>query len=238
MNCTHALPDRWLSIGAINGVGSSLRWVRDTFGQSEQTVADLTRRDVYDILADQAIYSPPGSKGLIFLPYISGERTPIWDPYARGVMFGLTLGHNRSDFMRSVLEGAAFAIRHVIEILEVDSGLMVEKIRIGGAAATNNVWNQIIADILGKTVVNLAEVHTEVLGAAVLAGVGIGAYPDYDTALRQVVEVDSEFNPDPDAHAAYNQLFPLYKELYPDVKPYFKRLAELELPEVWVRNGS
>jgi xylulokinase len=237
MNCTHALPDRWLSIGAINGVGSSLRWVRDTFGHSEQTVADLTGRDVYDILVEEAVYSPPGSKGLIFLPYISGERTPIWNPYARAVMFGLTLGHNRSDFMRSILEGASYAIRHVIEILEKDSGLKIEKIRIGGAAATNGVWNRIIADILGKTVVNLTEVHTEVLGAAVLAGVGIGAYPDYDTALSQVVAVDSQFIPDPAAHAAYNQIFPLYKELYPDVKPYYERLAKLDLPKVWVRKG-
>jgi xylulokinase len=237
MNCTHALPNRWLSIGAINGVGSSLRWVRDTFGHSEKAVADMTGRDVYDILADQAIYSPPGSKGLIYLPYISGERTPIWNPYARGVMFGLTLGHNRNDFMRSIFEGASFAIRHVIEILEVDNGMRIEKIRIGGAAATNGVWNQIIADILGKTVVNLTEIHTEVLGAAVLAGVGIGAYPDYETALGQVVAVDSEFVPDPKAHDAYNQLFPLYKELYPDVKPYYERLAKLDLPKVWVRKG-
>ena len=200
-------------------------------------MAGFTRRDVYDILTDQAIYSPPGSKGLVFLPYISGERTPIWNPYARGVMFGLTLGHNRSDFMRSILEGAAFAIRHVIEILETDGGMTIQKIRIGGAAATNAVWNQIIADTLGKTVVNLTEVHTEVLGAAVLAGVGIGAYPDYGTALGRVVEVDSEFTPDPKAHAAYNQLFPVYKELYPDVKPYFERLAKLDLPKVWVRKG-
>ena len=86
--------------------------------------------------------------------------------------------------------------------------------------------------------VNLTEVHTEVLGAAVLAGVGIGAYPDYDTALSQVVEVDREFDPHPDAHAAYNRLFPLYKELYPDVKPYYERLAKLDLPKVWVRKGT
>jgi len=238
MNCTHALPNRWLSIGAINGVGSSLRWIRDTFGQPEQTVAGFTGRDVYDILTDEAVYSPPGSKGLVFLPYISGERTPIWNPYARGVMFGLTLGHNRSDFMRSILEGAAFAIRHVIQILETDGGMKIQKIRIGGAAATNAVWNQIIADVLGKTVVNLKEIHTEVLGAAVLAGVSMGAYPDYGAALSRVVEVEREFIPDQKAHAAYDQLFPIYKELYPDVKPYFERLAKLDLPKVWVRKGS
>ena len=105
MNCTHVLPGLWLYIGAINGVGSSLRWIRDTFCQMEQGVADLTGADVYDLITAQAAQAPPGSKGLLFLPYISGERTPIWNPYARGVFFGVTLGHNRNDFFRSVLEG-------------------------------------------------------------------------------------------------------------------------------------
>jgi xylulokinase len=237
MNCTHVLPQHWLAIGAINGVGSSLRWVRDTFGQMEQGVANSTGQDVYDLLTAQAAKAPPGSKGLVFLPYISGERTPIWNPFARGVFFGATLGHNRNDFLRSVLEGAAFAIRHVVEILELDSGLSIQSLRIGGAAAASDVWNQIIADVLGKTVVSLTEAHTEVLGAAVLAGVGIGAYPDYPTALERVVAIGREFPPDSRAHAAYNNLFPIYKELYPDVEPYFERLARLNLPQVWVTQG-
>ncbi|MCJ7829820.1 MAG: FGGY family carbohydrate kinase [Desulfobacterales bacterium] len=234
MNCTHVLPDRWLSIGAINGVGSSLRWVRDTFGQMESAVAELTGQDVYDLITAQAAKAPPGSKGLVFLPYISGERTPIWNPYARGVFFGATLGHNRNDFLRSVLEGASFAIRHVIEILEVDGGLNIQQLRIGGAAASSRVWNQIIADILGKTVVSLTRSHTEVLGAAVLAGVSVGAYTDYPQALERIVAVAEEFPPDLEAHAAYERLFPIYKELYLDVAPYFERLAKLDLPQVWI----
>jgi len=238
MNCTHVLAQRWLAIGAINGVGSSLRWIRDTFGQMEESVANSTGQDVYDLLTAQAAKAPPGSKGLVFLPYISGERTPIWNPFARGVFFGVTLGHNRNDFLRSVLEGAAFAIRHVVEILEVDGGLNIRELRIGGAAAASGVWNQIIADILGKTVVSLTAAHTEVLGAAVLAGVGIGAYRDYQTALERVVAVGREFGPDPEAHAAYNSLFPIYKELYPDVEPYFERLARLDLPQVWITPGA
>lgn len=238
MNCTHVLPNRWLSIGAINGVGSSLRWIRDNFAHSEQAVADITKRDVYTLLTEQAALSPPGSKGLVFLPYMSGERTPIWNPYARGVMFGMTLGHNRCDFMRAVLEGAAFAIRHVVEILEKDGGLDIQTVRIGGAAATNVVWNQIIADTLGKTVVSLTETHTEVLGAAVLAGVGIGAYKDYHEAIAQVVVVDRKFQPDPQAHAAYNQLFPIYKELYPPLEDFFARVANLDLPQVWIGNET
>jgi xylulokinase len=234
MNCTHVLPNRWLALGAMNGVGSSLRWMRDTFGQMEQQVAEMTGQEVYELMTAEAASAPPGSKGLLFLPYISGERTPIWNPYARGVFFGVTLGHNRHDFFRSVLEGASFAIRHSLEILETDGGVAINEVRIGGAAATNGVWNQIIADVLGKPVINLTQMHTEVLGAAMLAGVAVGAYPDYPTAIEATVKLQTRFEPDPRAHDAYNQLFPLYKELYPDVKPYMERLSLLDMPQVWV----
>lgn len=234
MNCTYVNPDQWLYIGAINGVGSSLRWIRDTFGHMEQTVAACTGQDAYDLITAQAAQAPPGSKGLLFLPYISGERTPIWNPYARGVFFGVTLGHNRNDFLRSALEGASFAIKHVIEILETDSGLNINEIRIGGAAAASSVWNQIIADILGKSVVSMTSSHTEVLGAALLAGVSIGAYPDFPTALEKTIVVDKAFDPDQRASDAYNRLFPMYKTLYKEVEHHFEELAKMDLPQVWV----
>ena len=237
MNCTHVLSQRWLSIGAINGVGSSLRWVRDTFGQTEQASAAATGQDVYDLLTAQADRSPPGSKGLLFLPYISGERTPIWNPYARGVFFGITLGHNRNDFLRSVLEGPAFAIRHVIEILETDGGLDIRELRIGGAAAASRVWNQIIADVLGKQVVSLTQSHTEVLGAAVLAGISIGAYSDFMTAVEKTVVPGISFLPNSKAHDAYNRLFPMYKQLYTEVQHHFAELARMDLPQVWINKG-
>lgn len=238
MNCSHVLPERWLSIGAINGVGSSLRWVRDNFGQLEKDVASMIGQNVYDLITAQAAQAPPGSKGLVFLPYMSGERTPIWNPYARGVFFGVTLGHLRNDFLRSVLEGAAFAIRHVVEIMETDGGLTITDLRIGGAAAANPVWNQIIADVLGKTVVSLTQPQTEVLGSAILAAVGVGACSDYESILERAVMLDRAFLPDDRAHTAYNQLFPIYKELYADVKPYFERLANLDLPQVWVNSEN
>lgn len=234
MNCTHVLPERWLYIGAVNGVGSSLRWIRDTFCQMEQGVADLTGRDVYDLITAQAAQSPPGSKGLLFLPYISGERTPIWNPYARGVFFGVTLGHNRNDFFRSVLEGASFAIRHVIDLLETDDGVDIQELRIGGAAAASRVWNQIIADILGKKVVSLTQSHTEVLGAAILAGVSQGVYPDLLSAMEKIVVPGAAFEPNVDAHAAYNQLYPLFIQIYPEVQHHFEELATMDLPKVWI----
>ena len=238
MNCTHIKDDYWQYIGAINGVGSSLRWIRDTFCQMEQKVAEMSGADVYELITDQAAQAPPGSKGLLFLPYLAGERTPIWDPYARGVFFGVTLGHSRNDFFRSVLEGAAFAIRHVIELLETDIGLTIEDLRIGGAAASSKTWNQIIADVLGKKVVSLTQSHTEVLGAAVLAGVSLGAYADFESAMTQTVTLGDTFEPDALAHESYNRLFPMYRELYEENKHHFKKLVELDLPQGWVTKGA
>jgi xylulokinase len=174
----------------------------------------------------------------LFLPYISGERTPIWNPYARGVFFGVTLGHNRNDFFRSVLEGGSFAIRHVVELLETDGGIKIPELRIGGAAAASRVWNQIIADVLGKKVVSLTQSHVEVLGAAVLAGVSQGVYPDLPSAIGKIVVPGSEFKPNPEAHAAYSRLFPMYKTLYGEVRHHFEELAKMDLPQVWITKGN
>jgi xylulokinase len=189
---------------------------------------------VYDLITAQAVQAPPGSKGLLFLPYIAGERTPLWNPYARGVFFGVTLGHNRNDFFRSVLEGAAFAIRHVIELLETDNGIDIQELRIGGAAAASTVWNQIIADILGKRVVSLTQSHTEVLGAAMLAGVSQGVYPDLPSAMEKIVVPGAEFEPNSVAHAAYDRLYPMFKKLYTEVQHHFEELARMDLPQVWI----
>ena len=238
MNCTHVAPGAWLTIGALNGVGSSWRWMRDTFGREEQAIAASSGEDAYDLLAAAAARAPVGSKGLVFLPYISGERTPIWDPFARGVFFGVTLGHTRDDFLRSVLEGTAFAIRQVVEILERERGMDIPDLRISGSAAVNAVWNQIIADVTGKDVVTMAERQTEVLGAAIISGVGLGVFADYASATASMVATDRRFSWNRTAHAAYDQLFPLYRDLYGDLKPHFERLAGLALDQVWVTQGD
>jgi xylulokinase len=238
MNCSHCQTGKWLAIGALNGIGSSWRWIRDTFGQPEVSAAGRTGEDPYDLLTAEAARAAPGSKGLIFLPYISGERTPIWNPLARSVFLGITLAHQRSDLLRSVLEGAAFAIRQVIEILEREQHLGITELRIGGSAARSAVWNQIIADVLGKPVVRMEDTQTEVLGAALLAGVGLGVYPDFATAVAAHVKPACGFRPDEGAHAAYDELFPLYRDLYADVEPYFTRLAQIDLPQAWVSRGD
>lgn len=238
MNCTHVGPGTWLAIGALNGIGSSWRWIRDTFGHVERAVAESTGQTAYDVLDAEAERAPAGSKGLVFLPYVAGERTPIWDPFARGVFLGVTLSHTRSDFLRSVLEGAAFAIRQVLEILERERGVLIPEVRISGTAAASGVWNQIIADVVGKDVVTMVENQTEVLGAALVAGVGMGVFPDYPTAIARMVATGKRFAWNPQRHAAYDQLFPIYQDLYADLKPYFERLAGLALDQVWVTRGE
>jgi xylulokinase len=231
MNFNYAVPNNWLAVGAINGVGSSLRWIRDIFGQMEQNVADASGLNVYDLLTSQASKAPVGSKGLLYLPYISGERTPIWDPLARGVFFGITLSHDRYDFFRSVLEGSAFAILQVVELLESVIGSSISEIRIGGTAAESTLWNQIIADMLGRDVISLVQVQTEILGAAILAGIGTGIYEDL-SIIAKIAKQDRIFQPDLQAHNSYNQLFTIYKDLYPDISKYFKRLALLNVSQV------
>ncbi len=238
MNCTHISDNCYQYIGAINGVGSALRWIRDTFGQLEQQEADRNGGNVYDLITAQTAGSPPGSKGLLFLPYLAGERTPIWDPYARGVFFGVTLGHSRGDIFNSVLEGAAFAINHVIELLEKDMELEINDLHIGGAAASSPVWNQIIANVVNKRVVSLTQSHTEVLGAALLAGVGLGLYSSYKEAVTSTVVTGDTFEPEAEAHHAYSKLFPMYKQLYQDTKHHFHRLVELDLPQGWIGKGD
>jgi xylulokinase len=234
MNCTHVFSESWLAIGAVNGVGSSLRWIRDNFGQMENQVAQLTGSDVYDSLTEQASLSPPGSKGLIFLPYISGERTPIWDPFARAAFLGVTLAHDRRDFFRSVLEGAAFAIRQAVDILENEQGSQFQALRIAGTAAKSTTWNQIISDVLGRPIISVSTSNAEVLGAAILAGNSIDVYSDIEDVLHHYIAIDQRFEPNPVAHAAYNQLFSIYKELYPSLKPHFEQQAQLDLPGGWV----
>ena len=234
MNCDYIFPDQYLTIAAMNGIGSTMRWLRDNFCQLEIQTANHLQQDVYELIISQAERSPPGSKGLIYLPYISGERSPIWDPYARAVFFGITLGHSRSDFFRAALEGTAYAIRHNVELMEEQLGMHYAMIYISGAPTRSSTWNQIIADVLGKEVIRVSEANAEVLGAALLSAIGAGLFATFDEMYSHVELLKNSYTPSPAAHSAYNEIFPLYKELYPDLKQYFERQAKLCLAQGWV----
>lgn len=209
----HVVPGVWACIGAMSTSGAALQWFRD------QLFAPEGRQDsqaLYAAMTAEAEASPPGANGVVFLPHLMGERAPIWDPYARGVFFGLTLGSKRGDLIRAVMEGAAYAMRHLIELIELRAGLPVRRVMMVGGAARNPLWRRIKTDVWGIEVATPAVSQATVLGAALTAGVGVGLYADYEEAVKRAVPPAAEaLSPDPAAHAAYERTYQVYRRLYP-----------------------
>ena len=213
--------------GGTSTSGYSLKWFRDTFGQAEMQIESQTPEiSAYALFDKMADTVPPGSEGLIFLPYLSGERCPIWDPFARGVFLGITKRHTRAHFIRAILEGVAFSMRQIYEIARQASGIKIEGIRIAGGGGKSNTWNQIKADVIGETYFKLKELEVGASGAAMLAGMGAGIFKDQRDASHKFVRVDRVIKPDMQNHAIYDKSYAIYKEMYPLLKDTYARLAE------------
>ena len=174
----HAVPHAWYLMGVTQGAGLSLRWVRDNIGLPERALERWTGMDAYEILAREAAGVPAGSDGLIFLPYMQGERTPHLDPYARGGWIGLTASHDRRHLVRSVLEGVAFSLKDCLSIIRAQ-GLRIDQMRATGGGAKSPLWRQIIADVLDTELVLTNASEGPAFGAALLAGVASGVYRSY-----------------------------------------------------------
>jgi xylulokinase len=222
----HAVPGKWHVMGVTQGAGLSLRWFRDFFGGIEAWYAAQIGVDPYELLIKEAERIPPGSGGLLFLPYLMGERTPHLDPQARGMWFGLTAAHTRGHMIRSILEGVAFSLRDSIEIFK-ELEIPVEEIRLSGGGSQNFTWREIQADIYGKEVATLRTSEGSAFGAALLAGVGAGIYSSVQDAARQAVQVREGMSPRPANVAVYNQFYQVYRNLYPAVKGLAHELASL-----------
>ncbi|MCL5074494.1 MAG: xylulokinase [Chloroflexi bacterium] len=222
----HAVPGKWHVMGVMLSAGGSLRWFRDVLGQLEKTVADLTGRDPYEFLMEEAGRAPPGSKGLVFLPYLSGERTPHPDPNARGAFIGLTLHHNKADMVRAVLEGVAFGLRDSLELLK-ELGQDVRQVRISGGGARSALWQQILADILGAELATVNVTEGAAYGAALLAGVGAGVWPNVEEACQYTIRITSHIEPIPEHNACYEEQYALYRSLYPVLKSTFQRISQM-----------
>lgn len=203
--------------GSMNALGKSVDWYLDTFEQPSVTHNQLIRR---------ASKVPPGADGLIFLPYLAGERSPILDPQARGVFFGLSLMHNRDHMARAVLESTAFAVRHLAEPIQKAGG-KVREMRVTGGQAQNNILSQIKADVLGFPVAIPQVTEAAVLGAAILAGIGAKLFPDLEASSNKMVQITRTIEPDWKRHEYYSQLYSVYKRLYPDLRDAFHELSDL-----------
>jgi xylulokinase len=219
----HAAPSTWHLMGVTLAAGGSLRWFRDALGQPEIAEAARTGRDVYDILCELAATAPAGSDGLLFLPYLTGERTPHADPDARGVFFGLSLRHTKAHMARAVLEGVTFSLKECLDLL-CAMGQGCGRVRVSGGGSRSRFWRQMMADVFGTEIVEVNITQGAAYGAALLAGVGAGVYRDIWEACDLTVRESGSTTPRPDAQV-YAEPYVRYRALYPKLKSEFKRIG-------------
>ena len=222
----HALPGIHLLLGAMVSSGGCLRWFRDQLGQAETQAAMEHGTDPFDLLTQQAAQVGPGSEGVIFLPYMMGERSPLWHANARGVFFGLSLATSKAALVRSILEGAAFALRHNVEVA-ASAGAEVREMRSVGGCSRSDVWNQIKADVLGMPVLIPRTSVGSPFGAAILAGMGAGVFPDVRKSLVEMVHLDKRFEPNQANHEKYTRIYQVYRNIYDHLKGDFDTAAAI-----------
>jgi xylulokinase len=220
----HAVPGKWHVMGVMLSAGGSLRWFRDALGQPEKATAELVGRDPYELLTQEAGCVSPGSEGLVFLPYLAGERMPYPDPNARGAFIGLTLRHTKPHLVRAVLEGVAFGLRDSLELLK-DLGQTVTQVRASGGGARSQLWQQILADVFGIELVTINVTEGAAYGAALLAGVGAGIWTSVEEACERVIRTTRQVEPIPENVARYAEYYALYRSLYPALAAQFKHVG-------------
>lgn len=210
----HALPGRWHFMGVMLSAAGSLQWYRDSLAP------DLS----FDELVREAEQVEPGSEGLIFLPYLTGERTPHPDPLARGAWVGLTVRHHRAHMTRAVLEGVAFGLKDSFTLIQ-EAGLgTIDQVRVSGGGAKSQLWQQILADVLGVELVTVNTTEGAAFGAALLAGVGAQIYEDVPSACQAMIALTGSTKPSA-ARVAYQAYYPRYRSLYPALEGEFKSIA-------------
>jgi xylulokinase len=212
MSYGHPIKPFWNLSGIISTTGKAIEWARDLL-----SLADF--KELYALAAA----SRPGAGGLVFLPYLAGERAPIWDPAVRGVLRGLGLSSGRAEFARSILEGICFAIRDVITVME-EAGAEVGELRLSGAAAQSRILNQIKADVTGKETLVPVQKEAELLGLAVIGASALGRYSSFTEAASALTRIESRLVPDEKNASLYEQLFREYRETYRALAPHGRQI--------------
>ncbi len=218
----HAIPDLWLLQGGTVGGGGTMNWFEREFAAFEREHCKEKGMNSFEMLNVIAEPVPHGSEGLIFLPYMAGERSPIWDPDAKGVFYGLDFSKSKGHFVRAIMEGVAFSLKHNLQIAQ-DCGAKVDKLVAMGGAANSLLWTQIKADVTGKDIVIPASDTATTLGAAILAGIGIGMYESYEEAVAETIEIRRSHTADASKFDDYEKLYETYIELYEQLKGTMKK---------------
>ena len=212
----HVIPGLYLINGCMASSGSIIKWFRDQFASGvAYPQLDAEARDI-----------PAGSDGLILLPYFIGEKTPIFDPHARGIFFGLSLRHTRAHLYHAILEGISFGFSHHLRVVE-QAGLKVQRVRVANGGAGSRLWRQITSDVVGFPLEEVENHPGSSLGAAFVAGMGSGAFSGWEE-IEKFINLRTRTTPDPERHEKYKALFELYRELYQTNRQHFRTLAALE----------
>jgi xylulokinase len=217
----HGVPGLYMEHTFTSG-GMVLRWFRDEFAAMERQVAQASGLDAYDFLGAAAAQVAPGCEGLVMLPHLQGAMAPEANPKAKGVFYGFTLRHGRSHFARAIMEAVAFIVRRNIDVIE-GLGIPVAEIRALGGGARSRVWKQMEADITGRPVVTTTHEEAATLGAAILAGQGVGLYASIEDAASQMVQIKERFEPQLAHRAVYDDAYRTYQRLYDSVCPLFEQ---------------
>lgn len=231
----HAAPGRHYLMGVMLAAGGALRWYRDVLCDGERLAAELSHADPYQIITDAASTSRPGAGGVLFLPYLMGERTPHADARARGALVGMTARTNKADLSRAVLEGITFGLCDSLDLMRslapkngAGSGLSIGELRLTGGGARSPFWRQLMADVFGIPVALTTSPEGPAFGAAILAAVGAGVFGGVDDACEALVHRTQVISPDPAATARYRDLHAEYRALYGDLRDRFHALAASE----------
>ncbi|MCB0213785.1 MAG: xylulokinase [Anaerolineae bacterium] len=220
----HVVPGMVMPTGTMQSAGAAYQWTRDQLAGVQVRAAEALGISTYELMNLEAETAPPGSNGLIFLPYLMGERSPRWNPLARGAFIGITIRQTRADLIRAVLEGITMNLRIILKAF-TDQGAQIDAMRLIGGGAQGRFWNQMMADIYGIPAQRLAILEEATsMGAALTGGVGVGLYPDFSMAetMNRVVQT---FQPDPVSQAAYEPMYPIFEAAYQAMIPIYEMMA-------------
>ncbi len=222
----HAVPGKWHVMGVVLSAGGSFQWFRNELAAEERAVADLMNKDPYELLTAEAATHPAGTEGLYFLPYLTGERTPHADPFARACFIGLTPRHGKGAMARAVMEGATYAMRDSLEIIR-GMGVPVSEVRLSGGGARSKFWATMQASIYGQETVVTNASEGPAYGVALLAGVGTGIWGSVEEACDATISVTRRFEPVEEDRKAYDRYYPIYGSLYRALKAEFRKIADV-----------
>lgn len=217
----HVTSKNWLLQGGTVGGGGVLKWFEEQFGQAERINAEKNGTTSFEELSLLAENIAAGSEGLVFLPYMAGERSPIWNPKAKGVYYGLDYSKTKGHMIRASMEGVAFSLKHNLDVAK-QAGAEVSRLRAMGGSANSQLWTQIKSDVTNKSIDVLNSDTATTLGAAMLAGVAVGVYKDFEDAVSKTVRIRRSHTPDPNNSEVYQKNYELYLKLYEQLKGVMK----------------